>query len=300
MKKITRVLLGLSLASSGVLLAAAQEQQMQPSGPPQVLEVQREFLKPGKAGTIHDKSEANFVEAFSHAKWPTHYIAMNSLSGPSRALYLVGYPSYAAWEKDEDATQKNAALSAAVERASESDGELLSSSDQAVLYYNPDLSLHPVPSLAKVRFMEITVFKLHPGHGTDWHNLVKMYVADVQKAGITDSNWATYELEYGGADEYVLFSTDKSLADIDEGVGDGNKLRDAVGEDELKKLDDLEAAAVSSVDSELFEINPRQSYPPSEWVTENPSFWKPSAVMAATPKPASNPAKTVSAKKGGQ
>jgi len=45
------------------------------------------------------------------------------------------------------------------------------------------------------------------------------------------------------------------------------------------------AAAVVSVNSELFEINPRQSYPPAEWVKENPSFWTPRPLMTSSKKP---------------
>lgn len=288
MRKVSSILLGLSLTVPGVMSAAAQEQQMQESGPPKVLQIQREFLKPGKAGMIHDRSEANFVEAFAHAKWPTHYIALNSMSGPSRALYVTGYPSYEAWQKDEDATKKDAALSASIERSEESDGELLTSFDQAVFTYESDLSLNPAPNLANVRFMEATAFKLRPGHTMDWQNLVKMYKDGIQKAGITDANWAMYHLEYGGGNDYTLFSSDKSMADMDASMADSKKFRDAVGEDGLKKMDELMASAVVSVNSELFEINPRQSYPPAEWVKENPSFW--------TPRPLTSFKKPVTAK----
>jgi hypothetical protein len=299
MRSITSILLGISLASSGVVLVAAQEQQMQASGPPKVLEIQREFLKPGKAGVIHDRSEANFVQAFSHAKWPTHYVAMNSVSGPSRALFLIGYPSYDAWQKDEDATQKDTALSATLERAEESDGDLLTSSDQLVFVYSPELSLNPAHDLANVRFMEVTAFKLRPGHTMDWQNLVKMYKDGIQKAGITDANWAMYHLEYGGGDDYTIFSSDRSMADIDAGMADGKKFREAVGEDGLKKIDEVMASAVISVNSQLFEINPRQSYPPAEWVAKNPGFWKTKPMMASTAKSAGK-AKPALEKKGGQ
>lgn len=298
MRRVTSALLGLSLASTGVVLAAAQEQQMQASGPPKILEIQREFLKPGKAGVIHDRSEANFVQAFAHAKWPTHYVALNSVSGPSRALFLVGYPSFEAWQKDEDATMKDTALSASLERSEESDGDLLTSFDQVVFIYNRDLSLNPVPDLANVRFMEVTAFKLRPGHDRDWENLVKLYKDGIQKAGISDANWAMYHLAYGGGDDYTIFSTDKSMADMDAGMADGKKFRDAVGDDGLKQIDELMASAVISVNSQLFEINPRQSYPRPEWVKENPSFWNPKPMMTSAKKPGT--AKSSSEKKGGQ
>lgn len=275
MKKIVCALMGLSFAALGSSFTVAQEASTTAmTGPPAVIQVEREFLKPGKAGAIHDRSEANFVQAMEHAKWPTHYFALNSLSGPARALYFIGYPSFEALEKDRDAMEKNPELSAAFEQASQSDGELLSSFDEAILQYDPDLSYHPVPSLATIRYMEITVFKIHPGHGMEWRNLVKMYTDGVQKAGMDDANWATFEIAYGGGDEYLVASTDKSMADIDKASADGKKFRDAMGEEGMKRFSDLEASAVASVDSELFAINPKQSYPPPAWVEANPGFWK--------------------------
>ena len=284
MRKIGSILVGLSLSVSGVMFAAAQEQQTQGTGPPKVLQIEREFLKPGKAGMLHDRSESNFVEAMNRAKWPTHYTALNSLSGPTRALYLIGYPSYEAWQKDAEAMRKDTALSAAFEKAAEADGELLSSSDQAVFTYAPDLSYKPAKSLANVQFMEITAFELHPGHAMDWRNLVKLYIDAVQKAGI-DANWAMFQLAYGGGDEYLICSTDRSMGEIDKSIAESKKLRDALGEDGMKKIGELEASSIKTVNSELFEINPRQSYPPAEWVKENPSFWNPRPLVTSSKKP---------------
>lgn len=286
MKRIVCLLTGLSFAGLGAAFTTAQEASApEMSAPPAVLQVEREYIKPGKAGAIHDRSESNFVQAMAHAKWPTHYIALNSLSGPSRALYFTGYPSFAAWEKDHKAMDKNTELTSAMERASQSDGDLLSSFDTAVLQYDPDLSYHPPAGLGKVRYLEITSFKIHPGHGMDWRNLVKMYMDGVQKAGMENANWATFEMAYGGGDEYVVISSDKSMAEIDEASADGKKFMAALGEEGMKKFGDLEASTVVSVDSELFAINPRQSYPPPEWVSQDPSFWNPKPLMASEAKP---------------
>ena len=259
MKIISPVLLGLSLAVVGSSFAAAQEMQgaapqtqgaapqmqsaaPQMQGPPKVLQITREFIKPGKSGAIHDKSESNFVAAMAKAKWPTHYVAMNSLSGKSRALYITGYASFDAWEKDNAAIDKNKALSAELDKDSVADGELLSGIDQAVLYYDPDLSYRPAPSLANVRFMEITVVKIKAGHRKDFSDAVKMFI-DANKKGGTSAQWAVFELAYGGGDEYVFFSADKSMAEIDTGYAEDKKFRDALGDDGMKKLTELEQAS---------------------------------------------------------
>src|SRR4029078_7152082 len=112
MKRFTGLLLGTCMLAGGISIAVAQET----TSPPKVLTVFREFVKPGKAGALHEKSESAFVQAMTRAKWPTRYRAVNSLSGKPRPLFLTRYDSFEAWEKDALATEKNATLSAALDR----------------------------------------------------------------------------------------------------------------------------------------------------------------------------------------
>src|SRR5579864_3357221 len=112
--KIKACFLALSIFVAA--LAAAQEKQST-TPPPKVLVITREFVKPGRAGTAHEKTESAFVQAFSKSKWPTHYLAVDSLSGRPRSLFLTGYDSFEAWEKDTLAVQKNTGLLASLDRA---------------------------------------------------------------------------------------------------------------------------------------------------------------------------------------
>ena len=95
MNKLSRSLLGLSLVLTCSCIAAAQENQSIPT----VLQITREYTKAGKAGMVHNATESAFVQANARAKWPTHYLAMTSLSGKQRALFLTSYASFEAWKK---------------------------------------------------------------------------------------------------------------------------------------------------------------------------------------------------------
>ncbi|MGC1158031.1 MAG: hypothetical protein WA891_09595, partial [Acidobacteriaceae bacterium] len=154
MKIRTSVALALSsLFASSALVAAAQDAT--PPSPPKVLVIQREYLKPGKAGAIHAASEANFVRAATDAKWPTHYIAVDSMSGPTRALYMFGYDSFGAWGKDQEATAKNADYAAAIDQASLTDGELLTRYDTHAYSWHPEMSLHTGADISKARYWQL-------------------------------------------------------------------------------------------------------------------------------------------------
>ena len=166
------------------------------------------------------------------------------------------------------------------------DGELLDGIDQFVFTYNEEMSYRPMPDIAHARVMEVTTFQIKHGKGKEWHELVKMVIDAHKKAG-TSAQWATYEIAYGGDNMYVVLSADKSMGEIDTGFAEDKQFHEALGEDGLAKLRELEADCIESSDSELFGINPAQSYPPDEWVKADPSFWKPKPVMA----PAKSPAK---------
>src|SRR5215467_10511971 len=154
MAKIFSGVLGAMFLWGGLGISMAQEGPAT-TPPPKVLQVIREFVKPGKSGATHEKSESAFVQAFARAKWPTHYFAATALTGRPRVLFFVGYESFEALEKDSLATEKNAALSAALGRASANDGELLSDTDTSVLTYNEEQSLHGPVDIAHMRYFEI-------------------------------------------------------------------------------------------------------------------------------------------------
>jgi hypothetical protein len=256
------------------------------SGPPKVLIIQREYLKPGKAGSTHERSESAFVRAMTAAKWPTHYFGLDSASGPSRSLFFTGYPSFAAWEKDNLDTRKNATLSAALDRASVADGELLSEYDQNAFIFRDDLSFN-TGNLTGKRYMEISQFVAKPGHTQDLEALAKLYVEGYKKAGL-DTNFATFQLMYGTntSDVFIVITTLKSLSETDKEIGLNEQFVKAMGESGMKKVNDLAAASIESSMTNLYEINPKISYPPDEWVKADPDFWKPKPTAAPAAKPA--------------
>src|ERR1700739_1045342 len=65
MKKLIGLSLGFGLSLCNLAVAFAQDGSNQVMQPPKVLVIMREFLKPGKAGSVHEKSESAFVKAMT-------------------------------------------------------------------------------------------------------------------------------------------------------------------------------------------------------------------------------------------
>jgi hypothetical protein len=281
--------LGLMLGTcllAGCAIAAAQDEAM---APPKVLSVTREWTKPGHNGTPHEKTESAFVQAMARAKWPTHYLAVESVSGKPRALFLTGYDSFGAWEKDVQAVEKNAALSAALDKANAGDGDLLTETDQAALILRPELSLRTNIDIPHMRYFEISHYHVKPGHEQDFEALVKLYQKGCEN--LPEFHWAMYQAVYGAEDgTYILFNPMKSAAEIDHGFSQMKAFSDALGEDGMKKLSDLTAAAIDSSTTNLFLFNPRMSYASEDWIKADPDFWKPKMSTADTKKPAAKAA----------
>jgi hypothetical protein len=282
MKKIYGCLLGLVLALGFSSVAQAQGEAATMSGPPRVLTVSREFVKPGKTGALHDRMESAFVKAMGNAKSPTHYLGLDSLSGKLRSLFLTGYDSFDAWEKDMQAQSKDVALSTALERAYTADAPLLDSVDQSVWVFREDQSMHPTTDIGNARFMEFEVFHLKPGHGTDWDEAVRMVKEAYAK--VPDAHWDMYQLVYGGAPSYVVITPLKSASEIDRNFASGKQFVEAMGPDGMKKLDELSASTIESIEINLFSINPHMSYVPDEVANSAPDFWRPKAAAEGKPK----------------
>ena len=292
MKRLTGSMLALlvmlTVGKSGI---AAGQDKPTAMMPPKVLVITREFTKPGKSGTQHEKTESAFVQAMTQAKWPTHYLAVESLSGKARALFLTGYDSFAAWEKDTLATEKNTTLSAALDRAWAADGELLSETDGGAFAFREEYSLRPQVDIPHMRYFEISVYQVRHGHEKDWEEIVKMVTAAYEK--IPEVHWATYAAVYGSPDNtYVIFNPMKSAEEIDKSFAQGKEFEAAMGEAGMKKLNELSAAAIESSQTNLFAFNPRMSYVSDDWIKADPEFWKPKAAAApaAAKKPANKPA----------
>jgi hypothetical protein len=275
-KKLNPILLGLSIAVIGNTLAAAQD-AAPASSTPHILQITREYTKPYKGGAAHDKTESAFIEANRQAKFPANYVGMNSLTGKARSLYMTRYSSFAEWEKDNALLAKNASFAAEIERSSLADGELLEEVDSAVYMLDDDLSYHSHNDIQNHRFYQVFAFHVRPGHEKEWREVVKMVKDAHEKAG-DKAHWGMYRLMFGGeGGTYVALSGDPSLSVIDDGFTGRKKYLEAMGGEEgMGKLDALFGAAVDTSHSEIFSVNPKQSYVSDEWIKADAAFWKPS------------------------
>jgi len=276
-----RVLLHYAVAVGvclGVLGTTVSAQTM--LAPHKILILQREVVKPGK-GHAHGLVEAQWAQAFKDAK-ASGWMGMTSLSGETRALFVQGFDSEAAWAANTASVAKNAALSAKSAALADKDGDFLTGAQQAVLKYLPELSYHAdsIP-VAGLRYWRIGAIHLKPGYGDDFIERRKIVKAAHEKAKLDEAFLMYHVLEgSNGFDTYVIFIPMKSLAEDDDNDAlHGEAYRKALPEDWKATGIKFAREAVSSGDTQLFAVDPSMTVAPKEWI-EADKFWDPKPMMA--------------------
>lgn len=274
------------IALAALLLAlalpvVAQAQSNTP--PPNIIQIAREELKPGH-GPSHAKTEAGWPRAFGKANWPTHYIAVTSLTGPNEAWFITGYESLAAWEKDSADISKNGALQAELDRLSEEDGQHLAGFRSVVARYRADLSHRPGVSMPTMRFFSITIVRIRPGRNADFEDARKIIKAAHEKAGVND-NHSVFQVMSGMPNgTFLVITPMKSLAELDAGPQvHGQAYQDAIGDAGRAKMRELAASGTMSSDTNYYAFSPALSYPSKEYTDADPAYWKPKAPAKAAP-----------------
>jgi len=256
------------------LPAATAQATAKVTPPPKVAVIDIEWLKPGKGGSVHQKTESAFVQAAQKAKSDQHYMAMQALSGPPRTLFFFGYDSFAALEKQQQEEKANASLSADIDRAYAEDGELLSSMARNIFTLRDDLMQEPGVAIATMRYMQITRVTVRPGHQADWEEYVKLFSSTMQKTE-PERHVALYQSAYGWENGgiWLLIAPMKSLDEVDKADANAAKFRENMGDANLKRYRELAAAAIESSQRNLYAFDPDISYVPDAWVSADP-FWK--------------------------
>jgi hypothetical protein len=239
--------------------------------PPPYLQIFQEQVKVGRAGA-HPAIESGWPRAFAKAKIRNHYIGMTTIYGPPEAWFAAGIRSIAEIDEQNQAIEKAPGLNRELERLAQADAANLSGYRAILARYQKDLSNGPDINPAEMRVWEVLIFTVRPGHEGDFFQAAKLYQSLVQGAKV-DAPWATYEVMSGmPGPVYLVFVPHKTLAEIDPATGTGAAIEKAMTQETMKKFGTL-AEGYSSIESRIFSVSSEMSYPPPEWVAQDPSFW---------------------------
>lgn len=290
--RVSRLLFVPLLVSAGFAVAATVHAQSNNDN--KVLVIQREVTKPGRDGAVHEATESAFIRAVQANKGNIHYIAITSITGQNRALFMSGYSSIAAF--DEERKHMPAAALSAMDKAMVADGDALSETSSSIWLRRDDLSTNVAGPPVGMRYLEVSQYVVKPGHEREFEEMAKMYVEAAKN--VPEFHWTAYQMAYGvpsgnstGGPTYLVLTALKSGAEADAAFGAGKRFEDAVGKDGMKKLAELESESIASGTTNLFAVSPKMSIPTDAMVKSEPDFWRPKPAPSSTAKKTTTTAK---------
>jgi hypothetical protein len=281
-----RISLGFTLLALVAGSAATALAQGMPTSQPKFLHIFREQVKPGRAAD-HAKWEAGWPAAFEKAKSPYNYIALQSITGPTEVLYVSPLANQAAYGEMMAEEEKSPALSTETERLGKGESEFLSESSAMQAVAMPELSQGAFPDVGKMRYYEITTFRVRSGHYDAWVAATKAYMAAAARSA-PGASWRTYDVVAGApGGTYLVFSSVGTFGEFDKMMAEGEATWKGMTAEESATLGRFMKESVITTTTNRYRLDPGQSYVNAETKAKDPAFWMPKA--AATKAPAKKP-----------
>jgi hypothetical protein len=284
MRQVTLPFVAVLAALSG---AAVAQEAAAPSGPPPVLIINKEEIKPGRMGP-HEKNAARFVAIENKANADSYRLGLTPVSGDDNVvLYLEGHESFEAMEKARqkfDATlAANASLQAEMDQMTQQGADMHATQKTALAVFRSDLSFRPIrmDDVAKARYFSVNTTRLNIGQMPNYEAYTKALNAAREKINADWVHTAVYQLVSGApANTFVTFTLFRSLKEWDEITAkmvERNKAVDeALGGEEVAKERRKQAREmIAESASAVYALTPSISRPSPQFMAYDPDFWKP-------------------------
>lgn len=282
MKKSLLLLLAVVFLSA--LSVFAQE------GPPKIIYLVREEIKPGMMGT-HTRHSSEFVSVFNQVQSPNHRIALVPVAGnENEVLYLTAGDSFAEIERMNKETDRkmsglNGSWKAKVDALDKEASSLHNGMRDMLAVYRPEMSFNPGVNIPQMRYFNVTTIRVRPGYDAAYAEYVQKIINVARtKAKADNLHVAVFQVVSGApGGMYLVFRPMKSLAEMDEAIG--ARVRAAMSDDQKKDADKAVREAVMSTEVVTYAFTPSMSYVDKGFASVDPDFWSPKPQMASKPRP---------------
>ncbi len=249
--------------------------EMQMTKPAPILVIYKEDLKAGHTAS-HDQLEENFARTYAKVPGARHYLALNSLSGPTQAWFVQPYATLEDVEKEFQAGQNAPqTVKTSLERIMGGEDGNLTKQTAITTVYRDDLSYNSdVSNLPKMRYLEVITFHVRPGREDGFMEAANLIKAAYQKSNVP-MGWACYQVFAGApSGTFYIFRTLDSLAKADPTNRERMQtIHQALGDEGQKRLAQLTTDSIAMEETDFYAFNPKTSYAPPEFAAAD-SFWQ--------------------------
>lgn len=266
-----------------LLVSASASAQTQPELP-KVLWIYHEDGKPAR-GSAHERVERGFAQYWAKNKVQP-FLGLEAVSGnATEVMFLSGYDSLAAMEKDY-LTFGKAANGPEYEALERQEAEVVTSVRSMVAVLRPDLSYRPerlMSVLPQSRYFNIQTFRVRLGRDADFAAGGKLFRDAFEKLK-REQPYVMYQVMMGAPEgTYLLLSPMKSLKEIDDDFANQGALMQAMGDENMKNLMKGTGDVFLSMETNVYAFNPSISNVSKEFAAGDLKFWTPKPLPKRAP-----------------
>jgi hypothetical protein len=262
------------LTAAGLGSSTATLAQGLPKTQPKLVTIVREMVKAGR-NAEHSKHETGWPAAFEKANLKDYYMGITSMTGPNEAWFIIPSDSHAALGESMKRQDKDKELSAELDRLSLKDAEYIDGARTMQAMAMPELSVGEFPDVNKIRFFEITTFRIKPGHAMEFEEAAKAY-ASARKRADAKAGYRVYQVIAGmPSPTYLVIASVEDYAQFDQMMAADTATWKQATDDEKGLLQKASNDGMISLESNRFRVDPRMSFVPKETRETDPDFWMP-------------------------
>jgi hypothetical protein len=203
------------------------------------------------------------------------------LQGVNRAgdiWFVNGYDTYADLEQLGARIAGSPDLENALNGIGSQKASLVQDPYTILARYRDDLSFGRGLSGQRTRYFVISVVSTRPGHARDYAEVRRVLRSAHERAGSGEIH-SVYQVESGMPDgTFLVFTPTINLEDAgNTRQFDGTTFENSLDTQARTRLRELNDAAVTQSETQIFSVNPAISLPAKEWVDADEEFWKPGA-----------------------
>jgi hypothetical protein len=135
--------------------------------------------------------------------------------------------------------------------------------------------------IGESRLLRTNAVHIRPGHVPDFEALSKEMKEAGEKNPNTQTVFVSQVIEGSKGATFYVSTLRSSMAGFDHNP----TLREILGDEGLKKFQQINADAVETAESTVYRFNPELSNPPDEVAKVALDFWRPKALIVAAAKP---------------
>lgn len=276
----------ITLLASGFSQVNAQPAERM--GPPPVLLIVREDIKPGKM-PAHNAHSASFARMFRQLQTPSYRIALVPVAGSeNEVVYITPLSTFKEMEQMQSDTDKkmsvvSGAMKSELDRLEKEAPDLHAAMRDMFAVYRPELSYEPGVDIRKMRYFAVTTVRVRPGQEDQYAEYVRNLTNVARDKAKAELHIAAFQVIAGSpTTTYMFFRPMMSLAEYDLRIGP--RVREAMSDDQKKKADKLAGESVVFSETSVYAFNPQMSYVPKDFAAGDPTFWNPKPETPMTTK----------------